>query len=120
MGARKGTPADLRRLMRASSRSCNDMLPRAKSSAGLHVFSSHQDLIADLDPSQENAARLMAQLAIWTDIGFAGRPLREVLKRFEAESIAIEALDRRLHLSAPGRGNDRDGGRDDGDGDWSF
>jgi tetratricopeptide (TPR) repeat protein len=40
-------------------------------------------LIANLDPSQENAARLLAQLAIWTDIGFSGQPLKELLQRFE-------------------------------------
>jgi tetratricopeptide (TPR) repeat protein len=49
---------------------------------GIASLRSHQDLIADLDPSQGNAARLVAQLAIWTDIGFAGPPLREILQRF--------------------------------------
>ena len=34
-------------------------------------------------PLQENAARLLAQLAIWTDIGFSGPPLKELLQRFE-------------------------------------
>jgi tetratricopeptide (TPR) repeat protein len=50
---------------------------------GIACLRSHQDLIAKLDPSQENAARLLAQLAIWTDIGFSGPPLRELLQRFE-------------------------------------
>ncbi len=50
---------------------------------GIACLQSHQDLIAKLDPSQENAARLLAQLAIWTDIGFSGPPLRELLQRFE-------------------------------------
>ncbi len=50
---------------------------------GIACLRSHQDSIAELDPSQENAARLLAQLAIWTDIGFSGPPLRELLKRFE-------------------------------------
>src|SRR5450755_226566 len=48
---------------------------------GISCLRAHQDLIAQLDPSQENAARLVAQLAIWTDIGLAG-PMRELLKRF--------------------------------------
>jgi tetratricopeptide (TPR) repeat protein len=50
---------------------------------GIACLRSHQDLIARLDPSQENAARLLAHLAIWTDIGFSDPPLQENLKRFE-------------------------------------
>ena len=50
---------------------------------GIACLQSHQDVIAKLDPCQENAARLLAQLAIWTDIGFNGPPLRELLHRFE-------------------------------------
>ena len=50
---------------------------------GMACLRSHHDLIAKLDPSQENAAHLLAQLAIWTDIGFSGPPLRELLERFE-------------------------------------
>src|SRR5450755_3233159 len=50
---------------------------------GIACLRSHHDLIANLDPSRENAARLLAQLAIWTDIGFSGPPLKELLQRFE-------------------------------------
>ena len=50
---------------------------------GIACLRSHQDLIANLDPSQEDAGRLLAQLAIWTDIGFSGPPLQELLQRFE-------------------------------------
>ena len=50
---------------------------------GIRCLQSRQDLIARLDPSQENAARFVAQLAIWTDIGFSGPPLPDILKRFE-------------------------------------
>jgi tetratricopeptide (TPR) repeat protein len=49
---------------------------------GIACLRSHQNLIANLDPSQENAGRLLAQLAIWTDIGFSGPPLQELLQRF--------------------------------------
>src|SRR6266849_1541978 len=49
---------------------------------GIACLQSHQQLIAKLDPSLENAARLLAHLAIWTDIGFNGPPLKDVLKRF--------------------------------------
>lgn len=50
---------------------------------GIACLRSHQDLIANLDPSQGNAGRLLAQLAIWTDIGFSGPPLQDLLQRFE-------------------------------------
>jgi len=50
---------------------------------GMARLRSHQDLIAKFDPDQKNAARLLAHLAIWTDIGFNGPPLRELLQRFE-------------------------------------
>ena len=53
---------------------------------GIACLRAHQELIAQLDPSQENAARLLAHLAIWTDIGFSGPPLREILKRFGSRS----------------------------------
>lgn len=50
---------------------------------GLACLQSHHELISRLDPTQESAARLLAQLAIWTDIGYSGLPLRDVLRRFE-------------------------------------
>ncbi|MGA2359605.1 MAG: hypothetical protein ABSF66_11420, partial [Terriglobales bacterium] len=50
---------------------------------GMARLRSHRDLIAKFDPDQKNAARLLAHLAIWTDIGFNGPPLRELLQRFE-------------------------------------
>ncbi|HLX86534.1 MAG TPA: tetratricopeptide repeat protein [Terriglobales bacterium] len=49
---------------------------------GIGCLQSHLALIANLEPSQENAARLLAHLAIWTDIGFTGPPPREFLQRF--------------------------------------
>jgi tetratricopeptide (TPR) repeat protein len=49
---------------------------------GIACLRAHQDLISHLDPAQGNAARLVAHLAIWTDIGFSGPPMREILKRF--------------------------------------
>ncbi len=50
---------------------------------GIACLQSRQNLIVQLDPSQENAARFVAHLAIWTDIGFSGPPLQDILKRFE-------------------------------------
>jgi tetratricopeptide (TPR) repeat protein len=49
----------------------------------ISCLQSHHELIDRLDPSQKNGARLLAHLAIWTDIGFSGPPLQELLKRFE-------------------------------------
>jgi tetratricopeptide (TPR) repeat protein len=49
---------------------------------GIGCLRSHQDLVARLDPAQENAARLLAHLAIWIDIGFVGPPLKTLLSRF--------------------------------------
>jgi len=50
---------------------------------GISSLQFHRNLIAKLDPSRENAARLLAQVAIWTDIGFSGPRLRDLLGRFE-------------------------------------
>jgi tetratricopeptide (TPR) repeat protein len=50
---------------------------------GIACLRSRQDLIAKLDPLRGNASRLLAHLAIWTDIGFRGPPLQEILQRFE-------------------------------------
>jgi tetratricopeptide (TPR) repeat protein len=51
---------------------------------GIDGLRSRHDLVARVDPSPRNAARLVVYLAIWTDIGFAA-PLREILKRFTHE-----------------------------------
>ncbi|HEY5069896.1 MAG TPA: tetratricopeptide repeat protein, partial [Candidatus Acidoferrum sp.] len=40
-------------------------------------------LIQQLDPTQKNAAQLLAQLAIWTDIGYSGPPLNQLLRLFK-------------------------------------
>jgi tetratricopeptide (TPR) repeat protein len=65
---------------------------------GIACLRSHQGLIASLDPTQQNAARLLAQLAIWTDIGFSGPPLREILERF-GRSVAPLAARSKLPLA---------------------
>jgi tetratricopeptide (TPR) repeat protein len=51
---------------------------------GIARLQTCQQLIAELSPTQQNSARLMAQLAIWIDIGFGGPSLRELLKRFDS------------------------------------
>src|ERR1700689_3189605 len=53
---------------------------------GIACLQRRHELIGKLDPRQQNAGRLAAQLAIWTDIGFTGPPLREILNRFKPES----------------------------------
>lgn len=51
---------------------------------GIACLRAHQQLLDDLDPRQENAARLVAHLAVWVDIGFDGLPrLVELLQRFQ-------------------------------------
>ena len=52
--------------------------------SGMTCLRSHQQLFDDLDPRQENAARLVAHLAVWVDIGYDDLPrLVELLKRFQ-------------------------------------
>jgi tetratricopeptide (TPR) repeat protein len=82
MGARRGTPPNLPVDARFLSELREHVAVR-EIDRGIACLRSQNDLIAKLDPSQENAARLLAQLAIWTDIGFNGPPLRELLRRFE-------------------------------------
>jgi tetratricopeptide (TPR) repeat protein len=52
---------------------------------GIVSLRSHQELISGLNPSQKNAACMLAHLAVWIDIGFSGPPLKELLKPFELE-----------------------------------
>jgi tetratricopeptide (TPR) repeat protein len=81
-GARRGTrgdpPIDTRFLSQL-----REYVAAREIERGIACLRSHQDLIVNLDPSQENAARLLAQVAIWTDIGFSGPALKELLERFE-------------------------------------
>jgi tetratricopeptide (TPR) repeat protein len=88
MGARKGTPADLPigsvPIEPGFLSQLQEHVAAREVERGIACLRSHQDLINKLDTSQGNAARLVAQLAIWTDIGFTGPPLRQILKRFEA------------------------------------
>jgi tetratricopeptide (TPR) repeat protein len=81
MGARK-TPANLP-IDGGFLKQLREYVAAREIERGIACLQSHQDLIANLDPSQENAARLLAQLAIWTDIGFSGPPLTELVKRFD-------------------------------------
>ncbi len=82
MGARRSTPANLP-IDAGFLSQLREHVAAREIERGIACLRSHQDLIANLDPSQENAARLLAQLAIWTDIGFSGPPLKELLQRFE-------------------------------------
>jgi len=87
MRARRGTadnlPIDLAPIDSGFLTQLREHVAAREIERGITCLRSQQDLIAKLDPSQENAARLLAQLAIWTDIGFSGPPLRELLQRFE-------------------------------------
>lgn len=52
---------------------------------GIHCLLAHHQLIAEVTPAQQNAARLLAQLAIWIDIGYSSPPLPDLLKRFHSQ-----------------------------------
>jgi tetratricopeptide (TPR) repeat protein len=60
--------------------------------SGIRCLQSLQPFLSELSPSHEGAARLIAQLAIWTDIGFNGPPLVELLKRFTSNKSARSKL----------------------------
>ncbi len=61
--------------------------------SGLACLASHKDMISCIDPSQANAARLLALLAIWIDIGFATSPsVKELLSRFDLRPLAPSDL----------------------------
>src|SRR4029077_11589423 len=82
MGVRRGPPANLR-IDAGLLSQLREHVAAREIERGIACLQSRQDLIANLDPSQENAARLLAHLAIWIDIGFSGPPLQEILQRFE-------------------------------------
>src|SRR5712692_6966562 len=51
---------------------------------GIACLQAHGDLIANCDLQNEDAARFVAHLAVWVDIGFDALPrLKELLRRFE-------------------------------------
>jgi tetratricopeptide (TPR) repeat protein len=81
MGARR-TPADLQ-IDAGFLSQLREHVAAREIERGISCLQSQQELIANLDPSQENAAHLLAHLAIWIDIGFNGPPLQELLQRFE-------------------------------------
>jgi tetratricopeptide (TPR) repeat protein len=85
IGARRGIPAS-RQIDAGLLAQLEEYVAAREIERGITCLRSHQDLIAHLDPAQENAARLVAQLAIWTDIGFAGPPLQDILKRFARDT----------------------------------
>jgi len=82
MGARRGPPANLQ-IDAGFLSQLREHVAAREIERGIACLRSRQDLIANLDPSQENAAHLLAHLAIWIDIGFSGPSLQELLQRFE-------------------------------------
>jgi len=86
MGARRtpaNSPIDLAPIDAGFLSQLQEHVAAREIDRGIACLQSRQNLIAQLDPSQENAARFVAHLAIWTDIGFSGPPLQDILKRFE-------------------------------------
>jgi tetratricopeptide (TPR) repeat protein len=82
MGARRGSSANLQ-IDAGLLSQLREHVAAREIERGIVCLRSQQDLIANLDPSQENAAHMLAHLAIWIDIGFSGPPLQELLQRFE-------------------------------------
>src|ERR1700730_6954678 len=82
MGARQGPPANLQLDAGFLSQLRQDVAAR-EIERGNERLRSTRGWIANLDPSQDDPARLLAHLAIWIDIGFSGPPLQELLQRFE-------------------------------------
>ncbi len=98
MGARRGNPAKFELatinsapLDAAFLAQLREHVAAREIERGIACLVSHQNLIANIDPSLENAARLLAQLAIWTDIGFNGPPLKNLLQRFEHLESALRS-----------------------------
>ena len=82
MGARRGPPASLQ-IDGDFLAQLREHVVAREIERGIASLQAQQELIANLNPSQENAARLLAHLAIWIDIGFSGPPLQQLLQRFE-------------------------------------
>src|SRR5260370_10175905 len=82
MGARKGPPANLQ-IDAGFISQLREHVAAREIERGIACLRSQQDLIANLDPSQENAAHRLAHLAIWIDIGFSGPLLHELLQCFD-------------------------------------
>ncbi len=82
MGARRGPPTNLQ-IDAGLLSQLREHVAAREVERGIACLRSQQELIANLDPTQENAARLLAHLAIWIDIGFSGPSLQELLQRFE-------------------------------------
>src|SRR6202140_520788 len=59
---------------------------------GIAAIQSYEPLIQQLHPSQKNAAQLMAELAIWTDLGYSGPPLHQLLKLFKDGGVPRSQL----------------------------
>ena len=54
---------------------------------GLACLRAHESTIAAVDCRQAGAARLLALVAIWSDIGFGGSPaVKDLLRRFSSRS----------------------------------
>src|SRR5260370_8163852 len=81
MGARRGPPATLQ-IDAGFLSQLREHVAAREIERGIACLRSQQDLIASLDHSQENAAHLLAHLAIWIDIGFTGPPLQELFHPF--------------------------------------
>ena len=58
---------------------------------GIACIQSHDELITQFNPTQKNAAQLLAELAIWTDIGYRGPSITELVKSFKDAGVELRS-----------------------------
>ena len=86
MAARRDSPATTR-IDEALLSQLQEHVAAREIERGLTCLRAHQDMIAAIDSRQPDAARLLALVAIWSDIGFgATPPIKELLRRFSSRS----------------------------------
>jgi tetratricopeptide (TPR) repeat protein len=86
MGVRRASPANVR-IDEGMLSQLQGFVATREIERGLACLRSHRDVIAAIDPAQPDAARLLALVAIWSDIGFDGSPpVKELLHRFHTRS----------------------------------
>src|SRR6202142_1799004 len=86
MAARQDSPA-AQRIDAGLLLQLQDHVAAREIEHGLGCLRAHQDVIAAIDSRQPDAARLLALVAIWSDIGFgASPPVKDLLQRFSSRS----------------------------------
>jgi tetratricopeptide (TPR) repeat protein len=86
MGARQDSAAN-RRVNESLLSELQEHVASRQIESGLASLRAHEEAIAAVDCRQAGAARLLALVAIWSDIGFGGSPrVKDMLGRFASHS----------------------------------